>query len=523
MRDVDEIPDESVPDPVAPPDTPASEIWERHPDRFDATLPYFVGMDFLSLPVQRESRRRPSESLAAKSWWDWRREQPGSPDARDGSRDRPAGDETDETGKKRSALAMPLRRTRLYDIHCSMKAKMVPFAGWQMPVWYSSVGQEHAAVREAAGLFDVSHMGCFEIAGPNAASFLDAVSTNYVRRLEDGASCYGFLLDLRGCPIDDLLIYRRRADLYLLVVNAANEEKDWDWLNRVNKRQVAIDAQRPWIELEAPAELRNLKDPAYGERQLRDLALQGPASLAILRDCSADARQLGQIQRTELAELELGGIPVIAARTGYTGEEMGFELLVHPDRQADLWNMLLERGRPLGLLACGLAARDSTRIEAGLPLYGHELAGPYDITPAEAGFGAYVKYHKPFFIGRDALLRRDADRRRTVIRWRMKRKGVRRPGLGDCLIGSTGRVCGYVTSCSIDSLGLLSGLAVVEGRDMAAGMTVHVLREAGQMVVREGSSRLEIGDRFPLPAEASVLPRFPVRSARGGVPATASD
>ncbi|MCP4516290.1 MAG: hypothetical protein GY824_13805, partial [Delftia sp.] len=321
--------------------------------------------------------------------------------------------------------------------------KIVPFAGWEMPVWYSSVGQEHGAVRQAAGLFDVSHMGCFEVSGPHAIAFLDTVLSNYAHWLDDGQSCYAYLLDPDGKPIDDLMIYRRRADLFLMVVNAANEDKDWDWLNAVNQGRVVIDRQRPWLQVEAPAVLRNLKDPASGQRQLRDLALQGPASVLILQACTDDpATQaaLARVRRTDLVEVNLSNIPVIAARTGYTGEDVGFELFVYPDHLLAFWNMLLAKGAPYGLKPCGLAARDSTRTEAGLPLYGHELAGALDVSPAEAGFPGYVKYHKPFFIGRDALLARDARRVRELVRWRMNQKGVRRPNTGDPVVNKRGQV-----------------------------------------------------------------------------------
>ncbi len=324
----------------------------------------------------------------------------------------------------------PLKRTPLYETHKRMGAKMVPFAGWEMPVWYTSVGEEHRAVRETAGLFDVAHMGVFEIAGPHATAFLDAVCSNYVAWLEDGQSLYGYLLDPDGNVIDDVMIYRRRADLYLMVVNAANEEKDWDWLNGVNERRVMIDRARPWVRVEAPAVLRNLKDPASGEWQKRDLALQGPASLPTLLALADGDRfrtELARLRRTDLLEGSLAGIPVVIARTGYTGEEWGYEIFVHPDQMPALWEKILEAGERYGVKPAGLGARDSTRTEAGLPLYGHELAGPFNISPIEAGFAGYVKYHKPFFVGRDALLAREKGRDREVIRFRVAEKGSAAP------------------------------------------------------------------------------------------------
>ncbi|RLC92868.1 MAG: hypothetical protein DRI77_12450, partial [Chloroflexi bacterium] len=200
--------------------TAAVELFAAHPERFDLTKPYFVGQSFLAEfgpQVEREE-------------WHW--EEPGE----------------------------SLKRTPLYEIHKKLGAKLVPFAGWEMPVWYTSVSEEHHAVREAAGLFDVAHMGVFEVSGEHATAFLDTVLSNYAAWLEDGQSCYGYLLDPDANVIDDVMIYRRRPDLYLMVVNASNEDKDWDWLNAVNERRVIIDRDRPWVQVEAPATLRNLKD-----------------------------------------------------------------------------------------------------------------------------------------------------------------------------------------------------------------------------------------------------------------------
>jgi glycine hydroxymethyltransferase len=450
------------------------------------TLPYFVGQNCLNTAV----------ASVDKEIWTWT--------------------ESSET---------PLKRTALFDTHKAMGARIVPFAGWEMPVWYSSVGEEHAAVRQAAGLFDVSHMGCFEVTGPHAIPFLDTVISNYAHWLNDGESCYAFLLDPDGRPIDDLMVYRRRADLFLLVVNAANEDKDWAWLNAVNEGRVVIDQHRPWLEVEAPAVLRNLKDPALGERQLRDLALQGPASIAILQSCSDDAATkaaLARVRRTDLIEVELGGIPVVAARTGYTGEDVGFELFVHPDDQVAFWNLLLDQGEPYGINPCGLAARDSTRTEAGLPLYGHELAGPFDISPAEAGFPGYVKYHKPFFIGRDALLARDVQRERELVRWRMNQKGVRRPNTGDPVVNRRGQVIGNVTSCSIDEEGVLLGLAIVNQRYTEEGTSIgiFVLPSTGKTRPEKQKPELTMGDTVLLPTDATVLSRFPEREMTSPLPSS---
>jgi glycine hydroxymethyltransferase len=463
---------------VAKPGTAGETLLAQHPERFDLTVPYFVGQNRLGQAPDHEE----------KEVWRWI--------------------ETEEEA---------LKQTALYDTHKEMGGKMVPFAGWEMPVWYTSVSDEHAAVRKTAGLFDVSHMGCFEVTGPNAIAFLDTVTSNYAHWLHDGESCYAYLLDVDGLPIDDLMVYRRRADQFLLVVNAANEDKDWDWLNAVNERRVILDRERPRIEVEAPATLRNLKDPASGERQLRDVALQGPASLAILQACTGDPAKRGalaRVRRTDLIEVELSGIPIIAARTGYTGEDMGFELFVHPENQVAFWTMLLEKGEPFGIKPCGLACRDSTRTEAGLPLYGHELAGPFDIDPIEAGFPGYVKYHKPFFVGRSPLMTRDFKRTREVVRWRMDQKGVRRPNLGDPVVNKRGQVVGYVTSCSIDVEGYLIGLAIVNRRYTEEGTPIGIFVLPTKTAEEKPKSELEMGDKVLLPVEATVLPRFLEKETR---------
>jgi glycine hydroxymethyltransferase len=454
--------------------TSAVELFAKFPERFDLAKSYFVG---------QASLMQVAKQLPALPAWCWA--EPQDP---------------------------PLKRTVLYETHKAMGGKIVPFAGWEMPVWYSSVSEEHAAVRQAAGLFDVSHMGAFEVSGPNAIAFLDVIGSNYAHWLEDGQSCYGYLPDVDGNLIDDFMIYRRRADQFLVVVNASNEDKDWDWMNAVNEGKVMIDRARPWLRVAASAVLRNLKDPQSGKDQVRDIALQGPATLAILQACADDEKTrfaLGQVKRTDLIDVTLGGIPIIAARTGYTGEDMGFELFVHPDQQVAFWNMLLEKGKDFGITPCGLASRDSTRTEAGLPLYGHELAGPFEINPAEAGFAGYVKYHKPFFVGRDILLAGDLKRKRELVRWRMDQKGVRRPSTHAPVVNRQGQVIGQVTSCSIDSDGYLLGLAIVDRRYAKEGSSVGIFVLPEKPLSEKQKPELNPGDKVLLHVDATILRRFP--------------
>jgi glycine hydroxymethyltransferase len=298
-----------------------------------------------------------------------------------------------------------------------------------------------------------------------------------------------------------------------LIINASNEEKDWNWLNAVNDGVVVLDLDRPWIKVEAPAVLRNLKDPESGKDQKRDIALQGPASLPTLQamtDDPAVKKKLARLRRTALMSCELSGIPLVIARTGYTGENWGFEILVHPDQMVKLWDTILEVGEPLGVKPAGLACRDSTRIEAGLPLYGHELEGPLSVTPVEAGFPGYVKYHKPFFVGRDALLAREKDRVRELVRFRCNLKRTRRPNTLDPVVDDHGAEVGQVTSCSVDVSGYLVGLALVNKRCCQDGYSLRIFPLQGKTLA-EG---LLTENKVVLPVEVTVLSRFPEKDGQ---------
>jgi glycine hydroxymethyltransferase len=208
----------------------------------------------------------------------------------------------------------------------------------------------------------------------------------------------------------------------------------------------------------------------------------------------------------------VGGIDLLISRTGYTGEEMGFELYVHPDRAVELWRLLLERGAPYGIVPCGLAARDSLRIEAGLPLYGHELAGPLGISQTEAGFGAYVKYHQPFFVGRTPYKAYNDQSTRRIVRFAVSERGTRaiRGGEhGEPVLNRRGKVIGTVTSCTLVGEQQV-GMALVEGRYTEPGTELFVYPEA-RRVVGKVPQELTLGDNVALPVRAEVLARFPQR------------
>jgi len=405
-----------------------------------------------------------------------------------------------------------LQRTCLFEEHAKLTRKIIPFAGWEMPVWYTSVSDEHRATRETAALYDVSHMGVLGISGPHAESFLDLVTTNYVRWLQDGQSHYSYLLDPQGNAIDDIMVYRRGPHNFLMVVNAANADKDWDWLTAVNEGRVIIDHNNPSMTVEGRAVLKNLKDPRSGAEQKADIALQGPKSREILMRLADDEKTrsgLSRLPRTNLIDARCAGLDLVIARTGYTGEDIAYEIFVHPDGAAMLWNAILETGADLGVKPAGLGARDSTRTEAGLPLYGHELAGPYDIIPSEAGFASYVKLHKPFFVGREAMIKKIDASKMQLIRFRMNQKGVRVPQLGDPVINARGRCIGHVTSCAIDSDGFLTGLAYVEHRQAKEGAGIGIFVLPAKLKEEKQKAEFIAGDSTLLPYDATIVPRFP--------------
>jgi glycine hydroxymethyltransferase len=406
----------------------------------------------------------------------------------------------------------PVMKTALNETHREMGAKMVPFAGWDMPVWYTGVLEEHNATREAAGLFDVSHMGVYQVAGPEASAFLNSVLTNDVAALEVGESLYAQFLDPTGHVIDDTMVYRYRPETYLVVVNASNDDKDWAWLNAVKDGEVMVDEERPWSKaFGRDCTLRNLRDPKEGDDMRVDIAIQGPKSRAILLAMGCDeetAIKLKSMPWAGVMEGEFGGFDLIVSRTGYTGERVAYELFVHPEKSVGLWKKLLEVGEPFGLLPVGLGARDSLRTEAGLPLYGHEMAGDRDLGVGHAGFAAYVKTHKPWFIGRKAYLEQEAKRDHVVVRFRFNDKGVRMAHTGDPVVDTRGRVVGVVTSCAVDSESYLLGQALVDEKLAEKGTPIAVFQSASKKAGKP-PAELDMGDRAPIPTPATVLSRFP--------------
>ena len=409
------------------------------------------------------------------------------------------------------AVETPLKRTALYDWHVNHSGKIVPFAGWEMPVWYSSVVEEHLATRKAAGLFDVTHMGVYQVEGLDATTFLDSVCANDISALVVGESCYTHFLDPDANVIDDLLVYRHNPDEYLVVVNAANDDKDWTWLNSVKAGKVRIDNDRPWVQCYGKnAIMRNLRDPREKENMRVDLALQGPLSKQILVKVgfsTENIKKINGLKRTQLCHTEWQGFDLIISRTGYTGEKTAFEIFIHPDAAVSLWEKLIEVGTPFGLKPCGLGSRDSLRTEAGLPLYGHEMGGALNLGVGEAGFDSYVKTYKPWFIGRKSFIEREAARKSVVVRFRFDQQRVRMAHSGDPILNDKGKVIGAVTSCAIDSEEFLTGQAYIDKQYAEEGTALYVYQNSSE-IDDISVAKLAAGNRIPLPAKAVVVSRF---------------
>jgi len=363
-------------------------------------------------------------------------------------------------------------------------------------------------------LFDVTHMGAIEVRGRGATRFIDTVSANYAAWLEVGQSQYSYLLTPDAKVIDDIMVYRRDKELFLIVVNAANHDKVVAYFKDVVQNKVVLDSELRDIQIDGMVEITDLKDPSAGDKRLVDMALQGPKSMEILQSMAIDrsqAESIGTMKRNEIIETVLMGIPAIVSTTGYTGEETAFELYVHPDNAPNLWRMLLDAGEPFGLAPCGLGARDSLRIEAGLPLYGHELAGPYDIDPGMAGYSSFVRLHKPFFVGRKAFMEKRRKQSMKIVRFEVLSRSSPMLHIGDPVASSRGETVGVVTSCAKGMNGLC-GLALamknVEVNQDLSIFPIQRMKDAAPL------ADLKIGDRIVLPVAAKVLPRFGIK--RGG-------
>lgn len=359
-----------------------------------------------------------------------------------------------------------MKKTPLHSQHHQLKARMVDFGGWEMPVQYSGVIAEHQAVRTAAGLFDVSHMGEIEVKGSSAQEFLQYVSTNDLTRLTNGQVQYSALCYEHGGVVDDLTLYRFTAEHFMLCVNAANISKDLAWLQSLATSYHDTDLT-----------ISDCSDN-YGL-----LALQGPLAqpiLTLLTSVNLDGLTYYHFYPGTVA-----GIDLLISRTGYTGED-GFELYCPADSTLTLWQALLQAGSPLGLIPCGLGARDTLRLEKAYALYGHEISE--DILPLEARLGWITKLDKGNFVGRTALLKaRELGIPRQLIGLKLTVPGVPRQGYP---VLCDGRAVGFVTSgTSSPTLKQGIALALVDRQAAATGT-------AWQIEIRQSAKDAE---KMPLP------------------------
>jgi aminomethyltransferase len=336
-----------------------------------------------------------------------------------------------------------LKRTPLYAAHLEWGAKMMPFGGWEMPVQYAGIVEEHLAVRRHVGLFDISHMGELLVAGPNAETVLNRLLTNDVRKLGVGQAQYTLLCNERGGVVDDLIVYRLEPSVFLLVVNAANVEKDFTWLN---------------VHADVPVVLENTSD------QSGAVALQGPAAVTVLSEAAG-------VTHFHVARLRLFGHDCRVARTGYTGED-GFEIICAANEVSALWSELLARGKASGIQPVGLGARDTLRLEMSYALWGNDL--DEETTPMEAGLERFVAFDKGEFIGRAKLVeQKEEGVARKLVAFKMTGKSP--PPRPQYRILAAGRAVGAVTSgTQSPSLSVGIGLGYVETSAAIVGSQLEI-------------------------------------------------
>ncbi len=348
-----------------------------------------------------------------------------------------------------TASSHQIRYLPLHQRHVERGAKLGQFGDWEVPLYYTSILEEHDAVRNRAGLFDISHMGEFFIRGSAALAFLEQVLPRPISSMTLGKALYMPLLNNHGGFIDDIILYRLEPDFFLMIVNAGNVDKDFEWLQSCKKR---LDPQNTF-------ELTNQTD----EKGL--LALQGPKSEAIVRAAfGAEFASLGYYYAKPWKK-------GLIARTGYTGED-GFEIMVDQKHLNELWNLLFKFGTAEGLVPAGFGARDTLRLEAAMPLYGHDMDD--QITPLEAGIGWAVDLNKPGFIGREPLVKQKAEGvQKKLVGFEMIDRGIPRQGFE---IKKGEKSLGVVTSGSFSpTLQKNIGLGYVVASEAAAGNEIEIL------------------------------------------------
>jgi len=340
------------------------------------------------------------------------------------------------------------KKTPLYDEHMRLGAKIVPFAGWLMPVQYSSIVEEHQAVRNNVGVFDISHMGQFIVDGAGAQTWLNSMLTNNVDKLEVGTGQYTFLLNDSGGIIDDLIVYRIEEQKYLLVVNAARADEDFAWLQDRLKEDCSLTS----------------RSADFGA-----VAIQGPQTTALFH--ALFGKEIELPARNHIVDVPFNGTNVSVARTGYTGED-GIEVFFAAQDAVKFWRAVLEQGNSLGIKPCGLGARDTLRLEMCYPLNGSDLSP--ERNPIEAGLGFFVDLAKPDFVGRNALLKtKESGPREKLVPFRMKQKGP--PPRPHYAVFRDGEPIGEVTSGTLSpSLNWGIGMAYVSSAHAKIGAEIDI-------------------------------------------------
>ena len=388
------------------------------------------------------------------------------------------------------------KKTHLYNFH-KQNAKMTLFAGFEMPLWYKGIIPEHLAVRNSVGIFDITHMGRAIITGPEAEKFLNYVSTNDVSKLTPLSAQYSTLCNEKGGIKDDFVVSRLEKDKFLMVYNASNRAKDYEWLT--------LHAKKFDVKVEDASD------------NIAMFAVQGPKAEETLQKISTE--DLSQIGRFKCGWTKLADIQVFLSRTGYTGED-GFEIFVwnspisNPEKAVKVWNSILEAGREFGIQPCGLGARDTLRLEAGMCLYGNDINE--DTTPLEARISFVVKFDKDEFIGKEALLKQKEEglkRRRIGIK--MLERGIPRKGYG---IYKNGEKIGEITSGTFSPFlenGIGMGYVKIEYDNEGEKVTVDIRgkqlkaeRIKLPFYQRRGDTIILYGKKYPLEAAAKLIPNL---------------
>ncbi len=342
-----------------------------------------------------------------------------------------------------------MKKTPLYEKHIQLKGKMIDFGGWSLPVEYTGIIPEHEAVRTKAGIFDVSHMGEITVKGEDSEKYLQMLLTNDISLLNNNQIAYTAMCYPHGGVVDDLLVYKYSNTDYLLVVNASNTEKDYQWMKE---------------NIFGNTEILNVSE------NYAQLALQGPLAETILQKLTS--KNLNEIEFYYFNDnVKVGNIEALVSRTGYTGED-GFELYFAYNKAEEMWDLILEAGKDEGLIPAGLGARDTLRFEASLPLYGHELNE--NITPLEAGLGFFVKLNKENFIGKEALARQKSEGlKRRIVGFEMIDRGIPR---NNYEVYKEGEKIGYVTTGSFSpTLKKNIGLALIDSAYSKEGTEIEIL------------------------------------------------